>query len=373
MDIKVLFIGSFKDKSKDGSVGGQMFASNSLVNSSIKNSLRFIKLDTTAVSVPAPPVYKRFSYVILRFLKFFYSLIFLNPKVVLIFSSAGLSFVEKGLMAIIAKYIFRRRVVFCPRSGLIKNNIANSRNFKKFASFVFNSADVVLCQGNQWFNYYSSIFPNIESKLIVQKNWLKTDSYLAIKHEPIGNHQKLIYMGWLEKYKGIIDLMYAARNLKNRSVEFTLEVYGNGSQKDFVENFIAENNLKDVIIYKGWADTVQKLDAFKRASIFVIPSHTEGMPNTLIEAMAAGLIPVASDADGIVDIIEHKSNGYIFKSGSVDDLTNTLEYVIQNKQEHDLILTNAKNYVINEHDVESLKDRIFKIITGNETNHPKSK
>src|SRR6185312_7986520 len=97
---KVLFVGSFQNKAADGSVGGQMFACRTLINSELKNLMDFILLDTTAESVPAPQVYKRIPKALNRVCTLVKSLITNRIDVAIIFSSSGWSLKEKGLMVI---------------------------------------------------------------------------------------------------------------------------------------------------------------------------------------------------------------------------------------------------------------------------------
>ena len=54
---KVLFIGSFVDKANDGSVGGQMYACKSLIESNLTDQIEWILLDTTGKSVPPPSIF----------------------------------------------------------------------------------------------------------------------------------------------------------------------------------------------------------------------------------------------------------------------------------------------------------------------------
>ena len=104
----VIFIGSFVDEAKDGSVGGQMFACRSIVNSKVSDHVNFLLIDSTVDRVPVPPLYQRFYKVIPRFLLLFKYLLTKKVDKVLIFCSAGPSFIEKGLAAIICKLFFQK-------------------------------------------------------------------------------------------------------------------------------------------------------------------------------------------------------------------------------------------------------------------------
>ena len=96
-------------------MGGQLHACRTLIDSEINSVVEFILLDSTMISLPPPPVYIRVYFSFQRILKFCYKLLLKKPDVVLIFTSAGLSFLEKGLMVFIA-FIFQTRVIISPNN-----------------------------------------------------------------------------------------------------------------------------------------------------------------------------------------------------------------------------------------------------------------
>ena len=173
---RVLFVGSFKEAAKDGSVGGQMFASRTLVNSDLKNEFEFILIDSTSDSVPAPPVYKRLGKVVSRFLKLFKHLLLDRPNSVLLFSSARLSLLEKGAMAVISKLFFTK-VIFAPRSGLIKEDVQSSGFYKFYLKIIVSISDIVICQGTNWKIFYNSLGKYNAEKFIVIPNWIDASIY----------------------------------------------------------------------------------------------------------------------------------------------------------------------------------------------------
>ena len=112
---KALFVGSFK-KSEDGSLGGQMFACQTLIESTLNNEVDWILLDSTSPSnIPRKIVY-RFLDALKRILRFIFYLCFKRIDLVLIFSANGTSFMEKGTMAILASKFSKKKLFL--RRGL---------------------------------------------------------------------------------------------------------------------------------------------------------------------------------------------------------------------------------------------------------------
>lgn len=320
MKKKVLFVGGFKSQTKDGGVGGQIFACNSLIQSELKNIFDFILLDTTAISIPAPPVYKRIIPVLNRFIVFIKHLLFSKIETVLIFSSSGFSFYEKGLMAIIGKLV-GKRIVFAPRSGLLFDEYQNSMTMRFFMKIVIRNSDFWICQSESWKEFYSKIDPTQPiSKFIKIYNWINPNPYFNNKHKIITqeNKLKIMYLGWLEDYKGIKDFLEAI--LKMKKVDFECKIYGNGKLYGWTQNFINKNNLSDKVFLMGWADFQTKINAFHNNDIFILPSHVEGFPNVILEAMASGICVISSNVSSVPELIEDGVNGLIFNKGDVNQL-----------------------------------------------------
>lgn len=347
---KVLFVGSFKNKAADGSVGGQMFACRTLVNSELKNSVDFILLDTTAESVPAPPPYKRIPKALNRVFSLVKNLVKHKVDVAIIFSSSGLSLKEKGLMAMTCK-MFKARVIFAPRSGLIRDDVAKSSFTRKFLTRVIRKVDIVLCQGSAWQTFYTQFQPSKPEKFRMMRNWIDTDKYSTAfdqraKRVKENGNVKLLYLGWLEPYKGIADLLEVFAKLVKTGMRIEADVYGNGSLVTKISERVNELGLTEVFRLRGWADEAMKLRALEEADIFVLPSYKEGMPNALIEAMASGLPCISSEVGGVADLINHKENGLIFNAGDQDKLYENIKYLYASDELRRSVGVKARQFVL---------------------------
>src|SRR5690242_634268 len=179
MKKRILFVGSFKESTKDQSTGGQMFACKSLINSSLNQSVDFVTIDSTADSVPLPNLFIRLIKAIKRLVIFVVSLLRQRIDCILIFSADGFSFIEKGSMALIGK-VFRKKVIFAPRSGLSKDDYKKSGFMRMYMKFVLERVDYIICQGRSWEEFYKGVTKDYSSrgKFVVQQNWLNFEPYL---------------------------------------------------------------------------------------------------------------------------------------------------------------------------------------------------
>lgn len=330
---KIIFVGSFKPTSEDGSVGGQMFACKTIVNSAISDSVDWTLIDTTAVSNLLLSTYARAKKALLRVLKFTYYILFFKHDFVLIFVADGWSFWEKGLMAILAKYFTSSKVILAPRSGLIINDIKNNNNLTKFIKFVFKKTDFVICQSNLWkqlFEKTANQFNN--SKYVVVENMIDFNKYAELPLGEVKENEKvtILFMAWVTRNKGIYELIEVVKMLKKDKLNFKVIIAGKGDEFEKINKEIKATNLTEFIELKGWVLGDQKLEILMESDIFVLPTYFEGYPNSLIEAMASGKACVATRVGSIPDIISDMETGILIEKQNVKQLYLGIKTLIQN-------------------------------------------
>lgn len=135
----------------------------------------------------------------------------------------------------------------------------------------------------------------------------------------------VIFVGRLESGKGVAALLEAFRELTQRLDTVRLLIVGQGSQREALERQVANGTLAERVTMLGWlqADLVARYLA--AADVFVLPSEAEGLPISLIEALACGVPAVATRVGGIPDLITNGINGLLVSSGVHDELVEGLE------------------------------------------------
>jgi len=99
----------------------------------------------------------------------------------------------------------------------------------------------------------------------------------------------------------------------------TLRVIGAGPLVDDLKRLARDLGIQDRVDFRGQIEPERTLEVMSEADIFVLASRSEGRPNALMEAMACGLAVVASDIDGVKELVAG-GRGRMFRSGDVDDL-----------------------------------------------------
>ena len=118
----------------------------------------------------------------------------------------------------------------------------------------------------------------------------------------------ILWVGRLDPVKGLDELIAAfARIAAVRPCRLVLA--GEGAYRPTVEQRIRESGYAERIVMLGTRNDVPAL--LKTADVFAFPSHTEGLPNALLEAMAAGLPCVATNVAGCRDVITDRVDGLL--------------------------------------------------------------
>jgi glycosyltransferase involved in cell wall biosynthesis len=134
----------------------------------------------------------------------------------------------------------------------------------------------------------------------------------------------VIFVGRLAPQKGIETLLYAwAEVLKKLGdKQNQLILLGKGQQEKYLYGLIKELDLNSTVTLLGWKDNA--LEYLQVSDIFVLPSISEGISNSLLEAMACGLTVVATDNPGNKLVIKNGENGLLVKIGDPQELSQAI-------------------------------------------------
>lgn len=155
------------------------------------------------------------------------------------------------------------------------------------------------------------------------------DFFFSTQHSEQKFKNNFLYIGRLVDYKGV-DLLIESFNLLDTDIEFTLNILGDGVDREFLIDKVKELKLDNKIFFHGWKNGSEKLKFITKSDVVFIPSvqtkvTMEGGPLTLIEALSQKKIVICSDSIGYGSYIQDEINGIKFKSGDVNDLVNSIK------------------------------------------------
>lgn len=157
----------------------------------------------------------------------------------------------------------------------------------------------------------------------------------AVQPPPKGYQHKpenmVVAVGRLVSQKGFDILLNAFFKVYSKNKEWRLAIFGEGPERENLEARISQLGLGGAVQLSGREPYIFR--AYARASIFVLSSRYEGFPNTLCEAMAAGLPVVSFNCpSGPRDIISNGQDGILVENGDSDALAAVLEELIKSPE-----------------------------------------
>lgn len=200
------------------------------------------------------------------------------------------------------------------------------------------------------------------------KRYTKKSSHLYNFGTSSGSESKVIkgdylfYYGRLSKEKGILNLVNAAKKTNSK-----LKIAGSGPQKDEVLNEIKGfSNIE----YVGFQSGLDLNNLIKESSFVIVPSEWyENNPMTIVESFSYGKPVIGSNIGGIPELV-NENTGYIFESGNLESLINSIELSEKlTEEQYDLISHNcydfAKKHFSKEIHFIELLNIYQKVINGN--------
>jgi glycosyltransferase involved in cell wall biosynthesis len=139
----------------------------------------------------------------------------------------------------------------------------------------------------------------------------------------------VLFVGRFHKQKNLPFLLEQMARLQTAAPDgWRLSLVGDGDERAALELTAGRLGLGNVISWHGWQKDKQSLlRLYQQADVVVNPSHYEGMPNVVLEAMGCGLPVVASDIPGNDTLVRQGETGFLFPPGNGDAFRSALQEV----------------------------------------------
>ena len=162
----------------------------------------------------------------------------------------------------------------------------------------------------------------------------------------------ILSIGRLSKEKAHIDLVRAFVELCERSPEINarLIIVGDGSERERLKLAAQNTTFGDQIIFAGQIINVQPF--YSIADEFVLPSHSEGSPHVLLEAMAANIPVVATAVGGVPEIVENEASALLVSANDPTAMANAMARVLADDDLARRLTTRAADLVVQNHSPE---------------------
>jgi len=141
----------------------------------------------------------------------------------------------------------------------------------------------------------------------------------------------LVYMGRLSYEKSVDQVLKAIAEVVKIIPDIKLMIIGDGPERENLNKLAQKLKIKENVLFVGFKQNQELVEALQANDIFVTASKTENMPLSVIEAMAIGLPVVAADALGMPEIAEDGVNGYIFAPDDWKEMSEKILAILENE------------------------------------------
>lgn len=227
------------------------------------------------------------------------------------------------------------------RIPLIDGSIRDAGIEKKkdywFKRLNLNLADGIIANNQAGLKYYKVVDGHTIYNAINLARFKKTTS----------NNLNIIMVASFSDYKDHNTFLHASKILIEKNIIDNISLVGDGSYFSKYREMVENWHLTDRIIFYGKRNDVENI--LTQCVIGVLCStieYSEGISNSILEYMAAGLIAIGPNIGGIPEIIEDDKNGFLYEPKDLESLINTIKKCIKERERWTSIINNAEETLL---------------------------
>lgn len=277
----------------------------------------------------------------------------LKADLVHIHTASKYSFLRKIPILLLAK-CFGRAAILHIHGGAFRHYFDSSpRVFQRAVMSVLRLPDRILLLSPAKHSELAPILGNRAVSII--PNPCPSPCVTNVAVRPVA--RRVLFAGWLEREKGVFDLIEAFAAVAGHEPELRLVLAGKGQLAE-CRAMAQRLGIGDRVELPGWLRGAELERCFADADIFCLPSYGEGMPMSILQAMAFGLPTVASDVGGIPDLLVHERHGLLIPPGNIEMLSTAIRRLLHERSLRQELGENSLARARDEYSMASVTERL---------------
>jgi glycosyltransferase involved in cell wall biosynthesis len=252
-----------------------------------------------------------------------------SVRVVHVHTAGYGSFFRKSWVLLLAKLFGKKSILHMHGAGFVVFYGKMPALYQRFIRLTFQSADMILALSSQWKEDLYRIYNHSDIRVLYNPTILREPILDGRQGESSDEPVRFLFMGRLGQRKGVYDIIKSATKLQKANVE--IQLYGDGEIEE-IKKQVSANGVADKVTVCGWIDGSRKDETFRNANVLLLPSYHEGLPISVLEAMAYGLPVLATDVGGISEAVYDGVNGYLIQPGECEKLAERIEWLAASPQ-----------------------------------------
>lgn len=286
-------------------------------------------------------------------IRFMLVLLFYHPNRIVINTSLGSSLIIRdGILVMLAKLLKRKTLL------IIHGFDEAALKHKRLLRWGYFRADAICVLADEF--RQKVIEAGFERKVYVQLNPVSED-ILALDVKELPPVTKMLYIGRIETAKGVYINLDTFKLLKEKHPEMTFDIVGTGSEYENVKEYIKKNHLEGVTMH-GFKSGKEKNDILKSCGFTSSSSsYKEGLPISILEAMAVGQLIISRPVGGIVDLYKQCDFGKMTSSLDAKDFADAYEELIADPTKVEFIRRRNREFALKYFAPKSIVENISRI------------
>ncbi len=170
----------------------------------------------------------------------------------------------------------------------------------------------------------------------------------------------ILFMGELGSRKGVYDLLQAIKLLGLEKNRVQVHLCGNG-EIEKVKKRVADLGLEKIVNVPGWVTGQEKKKLLVEAYLYVLPSYHEGLPMSILEAMAASTPVISTPVGGIPDAVRDGYNGFLVPVNSPKALATKIERLLADEKLWVRLSKNAFDTIKNKFSIDQTEKKLSRL------------
>jgi len=266
-------------------------------------------------------------YIFFDYIVFIYNVLILRPEIIHLNPSLDHKSVIRDSIFLLISRIFNRKVIVSWHGWKEKTEKKIEKRYVKYFQFIFNKSGCITVLNSQ-----------IRDKLIKWNIKVPIYQITSMYDESLLRgfnilnkrlNKNILFLSRVEKAKGIYSALEAFSKIDDEESTFTIA--GTGSELVKVKDYVKSLQIKNVK-FVGYVKGEDKREVFEEASVYILLSESEGMPISMLEAMAFGLAVITTPVGGIKDFFENGKMGYVTESFEIENITRQIKDLFDNAE-----------------------------------------
>lgn len=278
-------------------------------------------------------------------------------NVVHIHSASNGSFIRKSIVLLVTK-TFSRKAILHIHGGSFKEYFASSEIRSRYILAILNLSDTVICLSDEWETYFKNQLGVKNVKVLSNPIELP----VLINGQKESERLELLFLGAIVTTKGIFDLLeYLSANEYFKSDRIRLHIGGVGDTHQ-LNMLLQKHGISGSVVHHGWVENEKKSKLMNMMDIFILPSHIEALPMSILEAMSYAKPIISTRIGGIPSLVKENYNGWLYNPSNIHQLDKIFDEIFTDKTKLQVYGNNSRAEAL-KYDIQTVAAKLNSIYT----------